>query len=185
MWWTFFSRAPRADRWGGLALIVAALTATWALADVSMSTGAMGMLVPMLGLPIAGLAWSHGRSRARGLADGPRRAAMAATIAAACGLLLLVRTGGMTSSVIGAEFHWRWTPTAEERLLAAAPPLPPAAAPIAAPHLPATPAPVAAAADVPVIGPRRADGSDKAGAARSDAPAESADRVAGISRTDA
>ena len=107
------------------------------------STGAMGMLVPLLGLPIVGLALVAWAVASRGLAHGPRRASMAATIAAACGVLLLVRTNGMTSTLLGGDFHWRWTPTAEEVLLASAPPLP-SAAPIAASSAPATPAPAAA-----------------------------------------
>jgi hypothetical protein len=65
-----------------------------------------------------------------GLAIGARRASMVAAILLSCGLFTLVRTGGVTSDVIGSELHWRWTPTPEERLLARArderPPLPPA-----------------------------------------------------------
>ena len=56
LWWTFFSRAPHVDRWFGFALAVAALAVTWALAHVSIATGAMGMLVPLLGVPRLGRA---------------------------------------------------------------------------------------------------------------------------------
>ena len=167
VWWTFFSRAPRADRWGGLALIVAALAATWALADVSLSTGAMGMLVPLLGLPIVGLALVAWAVASRGLADGPRRASMAATIAAACGVLLLVRTDGMTSTLMGSEFHWRWTPTAEAVLLASSPPLP-STAPIAASSVPATPAPGAAAASEPAAATAAVEPTIASGPARTE-----------------
>ena len=57
LWWPLVSRAPRAERWGGLALMIAALAATWALAHPSISTGAMGMLVPLLAVPVLGFAF--------------------------------------------------------------------------------------------------------------------------------
>jgi outer membrane protein assembly factor BamB len=125
IWWTFFSRAPRVERWGGLGLMVVALAATWTFAHVSIATGAMGMLVPLLGLPILGLALVLWAVASRGLSDRARSVSIAVTVALACGVLLLVRTDGMTSTLAGSDFHWRWTPTAEERLLAIASPLPP------------------------------------------------------------
>ena len=50
-WWLFFSRARWADRLGVLLLAVVGLGATWFAADLSISTGAMGGLLPMLALP--------------------------------------------------------------------------------------------------------------------------------------
>jgi hypothetical protein len=163
VWWTGFSRAPRGERWGGLAAIVAALAATWALADISIATGAMGMLVPMLGLPIVAIGLVVCAVATRHADARVRRLSMLATITLASGMLLLVRTGGMTSTLIGFDFHWRWTPTAEERLLAEAPPLPAAAtsATIAgeAPVLPTAPAtvPEQPAADEGLAVPRPAE----------------------------
>jgi outer membrane protein assembly factor BamB len=56
-------------------------------------------------------------------------------------MFVLLRTGGVVSGLIGSEFHWRWTPTPEERLLAqaAVEPTtpPPAPAPAATPTAPA------------------------------------------------
>ena len=125
VWWTFFSRAPRLDRWGALVLTIAALFVTTMLAHVSMSTGAMGMLVPMLGLPLVALALVLSASASRRSSEARRRLVMVAAIVLACTPLLLMRTDGLTSSILGSDFHWRWTPTAEERLLAEAPELPP------------------------------------------------------------
>ena len=126
LWWPLFSRAPRMERWGGFALMVAALAATWALADPSMSTGAMGMLVPLVGIPVLGFAFGIWAAATRSLSRGARVASMIATIVVACGVWTLVRTDGMTSSAIGSDLHWRWTPTAEERLLASGGTMPPA-----------------------------------------------------------
>jgi outer membrane protein assembly factor BamB len=145
VWWTFFSRATRIERWGGLTLTIVALFATSTLAHMSMSTGAMGMLVPILGLPLVAVAIVVGAQASRRLAEAPRRLAMGAAIVLACTPLLLVRTDGLTSTILGSDFHWRWTPTAEERLLAEAPALPmtptTAAATVASPVTASSPAP--------------------------------------------
>jgi outer membrane protein assembly factor BamB len=171
VWWTFFSRAPRADRWGGLALMIATLAATWALAHVSISTGAMGMLVPMLGLPVLGLALSIWAVASRGLSDGARRVSMAATIVIACTALLLLRTDGMTSTLVGNDFHWRWTPTAEERLLADAAPLPPPRTTAAAPAAPPAEATAAAAPnEAPPTGATAEDATGEPHYARAEWP---------------
>ena len=150
LWWGFFSRAPRFDRWGGVALVVAALAATWSLAHVSIATGAMGFMVPLTALPLVGVALAAWAVASRGLGDTARRISMSATIIVASGALLLLRTEGMTSTFLGSDLRWRWTPTPEERLLATAAPLPQAA--VEAPIAVSTPAPVAAEPATPAPG---------------------------------
>jgi outer membrane protein assembly factor BamB len=142
LWWPLVSRAPRAERWGGLALMIAALAATWAFAHPSISTGAMGMLVPLLAVPVLGFAFGTWAWASRSISGAARPASMAATIILACGVWTLVRTDGMTSNWIGSDFHWRWTPTAEERLLASTGAMPYATAQDAVAAAPTT-APVA------------------------------------------
>ncbi len=128
VWWTFFSRAPRSERWGALALIVLALAATWGLVDASISTGAMGGLLPMLAIPPLGVALVLWAIASRGLATGPRRATMAATIVIACGVWTLAKTGGFSTD-FDNDLMWRWAETPEDQLLAdASAALPPAAA---------------------------------------------------------
>src|SRR5688572_2178512 len=51
MWWLFFSRAAWFDRIAAIALMIAALAATYPFLDVSIASGAMGMIFPMLALP--------------------------------------------------------------------------------------------------------------------------------------
>jgi outer membrane protein assembly factor BamB len=151
IWWAFFSRAPRAERWGGLALMFGALVATWALADVSIATGAMGMLVVLLAVPALGLFVPIAAVVSQGRPAATRRVSIAVATLLACGMWTLVRTDGMTSTALGSEVSWRWTPTSEERLLAdaAAAPLPVSTAPAAPAPSPAEPianAPVPVAA---------------------------------------
>ena len=146
VWWLFFSRVPWAERLGAFLVIAAGLFVTKRfLLDESIAGGAMGMLYFVLvipGLCLALVAWA---AISRRLSAGPRRMALAAALLLACGVWTLVRTGGFTAN-LDNDFHWRWTETPEERLLARndAPPAPPPAA------LPARSAPVAAiAAETP------------------------------------
>ena len=117
LWWLFFSRAPWVERIGAVVLIVAAMLVTKRVAHESISTGAMGMLLPMLAVPVLSLALVVWAVATRGMGDGVRRVTMAAAIVAACGVWTLVRTGGFTGNFQN-DLHWRWQPTAEDRLVA-------------------------------------------------------------------
>jgi len=119
VWWAFFSRAPRSERWGAVVLMIVALVATSRLIHVSIATGGMGMVFPIFAIPVLSLAFVVWAVASRRLADGPRRAALVATILLACGAWTLVRTGGFTSD-FDQDFAWRWAETPEERLLAQA-----------------------------------------------------------------
>src|SRR5262245_45566852 len=44
VWWAFFSRAPRAERWGAILLMAAAVVVTSRLVDKSIAGAGMGML---------------------------------------------------------------------------------------------------------------------------------------------
>ena len=141
LWWLFFSRAPWSERLGALALMVAAGAVTYVIVHPSIRGGLMGMMVPVFlavpGLPLALVLWAVA---ARRLAPRPRRIALIAVLAAACGLFALIRTDGILGGM--PQLTWRWTPTAEERLLAQAGNEPAAPAPISAPSASAPPAPV-------------------------------------------
>jgi outer membrane protein assembly factor BamB len=119
VWWAFFSRAPRIERWGALVLMIVALAATSRVIHVSIAGGMMGMMFPFYGLISASIAFVVGAVASRRLSDGSRRAAMAASILLACGVWTLARTGGITGEA-NSDLHWRWSQTAEERLLAQA-----------------------------------------------------------------
>ena len=159
LWWLFASRAPWLERLGALALIVLAIVATRPLLDRSIAGGAMGMLFYVLAVPWLAMAFVAWAVATRHLSDGVRRVTMAATIVLACGVWTLIRTGGFDSSFHN-DFAWRWSPTREERLLAAeaGKPLPPVttappqlASPSAAPSaLPSAPAVSLAAAPEPL-----------------------------------
>jgi len=115
VWWAFFSRADRSERWGAVVLLIVALMATWGLIHESMK------LMPFVAyiiqvLSLAFVAWAVACRR---LSDRPRRAAMVATVLLVCGVWTLLRTSGITGDY-RADFTWRWAKTSEERFLAQA-----------------------------------------------------------------
>ncbi len=132
VWWAFFSRAPHLERWGALALMIAALVVTPHFLHLSIAKGNMGFMFPIYAIPLLSLAFVVWAVASRRLADGPRRAAMVATILLACGVWTLFRTDGNTA-YLDHDFAWRWTPTPEERLLAQAGDEPMAISPAADP----------------------------------------------------
>ena len=117
VWWLFFSRAPWTDRIGILALMIVAVAATTRVVDVSIANGMMGLMLPIYSIPALSLALVVVAVATRHMSRGVRRAAAAGAIVIACGVFTLLRTDGITGAG-ASDLHWRWTPTAEERLLA-------------------------------------------------------------------
>ncbi|MFN0085894.1 MAG: PQQ-binding-like beta-propeller repeat protein [Blastocatellia bacterium] len=151
LWWLFFSRAAWPERLGAVALMVAAVAATTRLVHESIANGMMGFMPFLYAAPVLSLALVGWAAASRGLSSGLRRASMVGAILLACGTLTLVRTGGMTGDA-DSDFHWRWTPTPEQRLLAEAGDEPAALPAASVPSAPAPPAPVpsaTAAAEAP------------------------------------
>ena len=115
VWWAFFSRARRLERFGGLALMVLALGGTWLIKHESMWLGwLLAYAIPFLSL--AFVAWAVTTRR---FPDRIRQATMVATIIIACGGWALLRQHGINGDH-QATFGWRWSKSAEERLLAQA-----------------------------------------------------------------
>ncbi len=116
VWWAFFSRAPRLDRWGAIVLMIVALGVTSRFLHPSIAGGMMGMMFPIFAVPVLSLAFVLWAVVSRGLSEKLRRASMVATILLACGVWTLFRTNGITGGAT-SDFAWRWSPTAEQRLL--------------------------------------------------------------------
>jgi outer membrane protein assembly factor BamB len=134
VWWLLFSRAPWSERVGAIVLMVVAVFATRSVAHASMVGAGQGMMLYFLPTPYLALALVTWAAATRHLHDGVRRAALVAAILIACAPFALIRTAGIKGGAAG-EFHWRWTPTPEQLLLARGgdepKPLPPSTAPAA------------------------------------------------------
>jgi outer membrane protein assembly factor BamB len=117
VWWLLFSRAPWSERVGAIVLMVVAVFATRTVAHTSMVGAGQGMMLYFLPTPYFALALVAWAAATRHLHDGVRRAALVAAILIACAPFALIRTAGIRGGA-GGEFHWRWTPTPEQLLLA-------------------------------------------------------------------
>ena len=161
VWWAFFSRASRKERFGALGLIVAALGATWLFRHESMwLPWLLAYAIPFLSL--AFVLWAVATRR---LSDRVRHATMVATILIASGAWLFVRQNGINGDH-QADFGWRWSKSSEERLLAettnepAQPLTPTAAAPAtttATPTVSPSPSPSPQASKSPAATETRAE----------------------------
>ena len=119
LWWLFFSRAPWAERLGVIVLSVGALFVTSKLIHVSIRTGSMGFLFPVLAVPILCLALVAWAVITRNYSDRIRRVSLLLPFLLVCGAFVLIRTGGFDSE-FKHDLSWRWSKTHEERLLAQA-----------------------------------------------------------------
>jgi outer membrane protein assembly factor BamB len=119
VWWAFFSRAPRWERVGAIALMIAAIAVTRPLLHESIATGHMGAMFFFYGVPSVCLGLVVWAVAARSLVGWPRWATLAAVITIASGAWTLLRTDGITGDG-DAQLAWRWSPTHEDRLLARA-----------------------------------------------------------------
>jgi outer membrane protein assembly factor BamB len=117
VWWLLFSRAPWLERLGAIVLMVVAVFATRSVAHASMVGAGQGMMLYFLPTPYFALALVAWAAATRHVHDGVRRAALVVAILIACAPFALIRTAGIRGGA-GGEFHWRWTPTPEQLLLA-------------------------------------------------------------------
>ena len=160
LWWLFLSRARWAERLGAIGLMAASVTAIWFLKHDSMwLQWLFAYAVPLLSL--AFVTWAVAT---RNLPDRVRRVTMLATIVLACGVWLLLRQDGMNGDH-NASFGWRWSASAEERLLAQTanePATPTAAAPSSATPAITTAAAPAASVALATETPKEATAPTKA-----------------------
>jgi outer membrane protein assembly factor BamB len=117
VWWAFFSRAPRSERWGAVALIIIAFVGIFFLLHESISTGFQGMMFFFYSVPVLSLAFVIWALVSRRLSKKLRWVTMALVILLSCGVWTLLRSEGITGNA-AAEFKWRWAETSEEKLLA-------------------------------------------------------------------
>ncbi len=117
VWWLFFSRAAWLERVAAIVLIVLAIAVTPSILHESVRTGNMGAQFFLYSPAILGLAFVAWAVITRSLPDRIRRTTMVATLLLACGGFALVRNDGLNGEGV-PDFVWRWSRSAEQRMLA-------------------------------------------------------------------
>jgi outer membrane protein assembly factor BamB len=117
IWWAFFSRAPRFERWVAVVVMIVSLVLTSQFLDKSIATAMMGMMFVIYSIPVLSLAFVVWAVASRNLSAGLRRVTMLTTILLSTGFWVFLRTDGMDAEA-HHDFAWRWAKTAEERLVA-------------------------------------------------------------------
>lgn len=142
IWWVFFSRVAWRERLLVFGVIVAAIAATWPLLHVSIQNGHMGAMYFVYSLPLTlTFAIVAGAAIGRRMSAGARTATLMIAALLGTGVWTFIRTDGLIGD--GSLLAWRWTPTAEARLLEARPAELPS--PALAPAAPAAAMPSSAA----------------------------------------
>lgn len=116
LWWLFASRAPWPERLAAVATMALGLILTQQLLHPSMAEAGMGFLFFIYALPALSLALVLWAFLTRKVTGSTRVISLVVTLALACGVWTLLRLDGISGA--SADFRWRWTKTAEERLLA-------------------------------------------------------------------
>ena len=116
LWWLFFSRADWLERIGAIVVMVASVFLMFRVVHPSVSNGMMGGMLPVFSIPLLCLGLVGWAAISHRLPGALRFPAMVAALVLASSAMTLVRTDGISSA--GSELHWRWTPSAEDRLLA-------------------------------------------------------------------
>lgn len=117
VWWAFFSRAPKLERWVAILLMIAALVTASKYLHPSIATANMGMMFIFFSIPVMSLCFVIWAVVSRNLSTQLRRVTMVITILLASGMWILLRTEGMTSN-LHFDFAWRWSKTYEQRFMA-------------------------------------------------------------------
>ena len=118
VWWLFFSRAPLSLRALGAVLVVGGLFLTSLGVHESIKTAGMGLLFYIYALPATAIVLVLFAVISRSLRGTARMAALVATMVLSLVPWLLVRTGGISGDA-DSDFAWRWSKTAEDRLMEA------------------------------------------------------------------
>jgi outer membrane protein assembly factor BamB len=115
VWWIFFSRAPRIERWSAPILVFAALFGTTFLLDESIKTAMMGLMFIIYSIPVISLAFVIWAVASRKLSIAIRRVTMVLTIILASGFWIFIRTNGMDGNG-RHDLAFRWAKTEEDLL---------------------------------------------------------------------
>ena len=124
LWWLLASGAPWLERFAVLVPMALAVPVLPFLAHPSIAGAGQDMLIKILPVPLMMWGLAAWAALTRRSSTATRVAALLVAIVVSCIPLLITRTNGVGGSA-GFDVRWRWTPTAEDLLLAQNEPDPP------------------------------------------------------------
>lgn len=116
-WWLFFSRIPWTERLLGIGLVVVCLSVGRMILHESLATASFGIMYFMVALPVISFALVLWAVFFASSPPAKRRLALTGLIAVSAFAWGLVRMNGFSGN-IDVDYAWRWSATAEDRLLA-------------------------------------------------------------------
>lgn len=116
LWWLFFSRVRWAERIGGILLMGLAFFVGSVFLHESIASAMMGIMFPVFAIPGLCLAFILWVVFCRRHSESPKWASMAIALFLSTGIWSFVKTAGFSSDM-DHDFSWRWSKTAEEKLL--------------------------------------------------------------------
>ena len=174
VWFLFFSRVRWTERLLAIAAMALAIVIIQPLTHISIQNGLMNMMFYIFAAPptlaLALVAWA---AFSRRLSVSMQRVSLVVAMVLGCAVWTLARTNGVVGGM--PDVVWRWTPTAEELLLATEPISPPPPSPsveVAKPTVSEATKPVPEAPTSPVgpaIPPTRVNPSTSSGSSRAEA----------------
>lgn len=116
IWWAFFSRVPRSQRWMAILLIVVAHIATRFLLHESVQKAGLGFLFPILAIPIMSFFFVVWAVLSHRLSETNKRISLIITVLLVCVGWMFVQTGGV-DAYLNQDYSWRWEVTPEDQVL--------------------------------------------------------------------
>jgi len=116
IWWMFFSRIPKMQRWIALVFMVLALFVMPKFTHETIRLGMGGLMFIVYALPTLCLAlviWAAGSKK---FSKNIQWLSLFAAILISCGIWILVQANGL-SGTASADFFWRWTKLSDEKML--------------------------------------------------------------------
>ncbi|MCK5147548.1 PQQ-binding-like beta-propeller repeat protein [bacterium] len=117
IWWAFFSRAAKSERWMAIVLMVVTMLVTKFFLHESISKAGMGIMYFVLVTPALSIAFIISVLIGSRFSDRLRRILMGIAIFIVCGMFTLIQTGGLDAE-FNHDLSWRWLKSPEQLLLA-------------------------------------------------------------------
>lgn len=116
VWWLFFSKAPKLERWTAIPVMLISLFLSARFLDKSIATSMMGLMYLTYSIPVVSLFFVLWAYAAANFSWRFKFESMIIILLIGSGFWMLLRTEGMDGQA-HHQFAWRWSKTYEEMML--------------------------------------------------------------------